>query len=112
MAVTVGSALAVDLRFFHAHLSRYYKQELGHEPGADLQGPQQGTPAVEAGSSGSPGSPGSPEERVPLYRLPGEPVLSYRHRPGASMCAATPRRVLLRLRLRALEVGRRRLPSV
>eukprot|EP01048_Picozoa_sp_COSAG05_P004690 COSAG05_NODE_262_length_12684_cov_2.601430_4_plen_520_part_00 len=159
-----AAAIAVDLRFFHAHLDQYYRN---HRPGTgpsrvgpaeDGDGgetqPEQGEEGVEvialhrayAGEqplqrhprpgAHSPRSGGSDSQsgaaaaaaaaagrgsaakaatlaasqRVGNGNLNGASVevhggalLVYRHRPGLSMCAKTPRRTLLRLRVRAFE---------
>ena len=71
-------AVAVDLRLFHSHLDHFYARK----------------GAAEGGSAAG---------AVALLRCEGEPVLTYRHRPGQSMCTHTSRKTLLRLRLRAFE---------
>lgn len=81
-------AVAVDLRFFHAHLDRFYAQQ--------QQQCRISEPAVAAAAA-------APATAVALHRVSGAPVLTYRHRPGESMCTHTSRRTLLRLRLRAFE---------
>lgn len=96
------AAVAVDLRFFHSHLDR-------RTPGHDSSRLRSDScddvaalahPGADAGST-----------TAPLYKLGGDPVLVYRHRPGQSMCTHTSRRTLLRLRLRAFERRVLSLPS-
>ncbi len=96
------AAVAVDLRFFHSHLDRWTG---GHD--SRRSQPESCDDTVARVKLGA--DPGS--TRVPLYKLSGDPVLVYRHRPGQSMCTHTSRRTLLRLRLRAFERRVLSLPS-
>ncbi len=93
------AAVAVDLRFFHAHLDRW---SAGHSRRS--QSDATADAAAQLGLDDNSTS-------IPLYKLSGDPVLIYRHRPGLSMCTHTSRRTLLRLRLRAFESRVLSLPS-
>lgn len=104
------AAVAVDLRFFHAHLDRWSSGHVSR-PGRERQGDtgrhiesQRATKEegvtegdTEARPSSSVDTAGTQvplsedhdcSARVPLYKLGGDPVLIYRHRPGqVCMCA-------------------------
>eukprot|EP01043_Picozoa_sp_COSAG02_P015359 COSAG02_NODE_653_length_18827_cov_44.237826_5_plen_371_part_00 len=93
------AAVAVDLRFFHAHLDRWAG---GHSRRSQSDSSADAAAQLNVDTK---------RTRIPLYKLGGDPVLIYRHRPGQSMCTHTSRRTLLRLRLRAFERRVLSLPS-